>query len=136
MSSSRKRSFTKAASAKKRPAPFSFRLSEDERAALERKAGQRPLGSYIRNRLLGDDATPRKASRAPTIDYAMLGQALGLLGKSEQVTCLFHLLAAVEADRVQLDKNERRVLNEVCNDVREMRILLIQALGLRSDSNT
>tara|TARA_R110000787_G_scaffold166227_1_gene279251 strand:- start:11889 stop:12305 length:417 start_codon:yes stop_codon:yes gene_type:complete len=136
MNSSAKKDFEKSAVAKKRksPAPFSIRLSADERGYLERKAGQRPLGQYIRRKLLGDEETPRNTTRAPSVDYALLGQLLGMLGKSEQVSCLFHLLAAAEADRVQLEEQERKALNEVCTDVREMRALLIRALGLRSET--
>jgi len=136
MSSSKKAAFTKAAKSPKpkRPAPFSIRLSEDERAFLARKAGNKPLGTYVRSTLLGDAETRRKPSRAPSIDYALLGQVLGMLGKSEQLSCLFMLLVAAEADRIELDESESQALRETCEDVREMRALLIQALGLRSET--
>ena len=135
MSSARKRSFKRAASAEKRPAPFSIRLSDQERAYLERKAGRRPLGKYIRVKLLGDQEAPRKTTRATTIDYAMLGQVLGMLGKSEQISCLFHLLAAAEADRLALDDAEKKALFDACEEVRDMRALLITALGLKVSAN-
>lgn len=133
MSPSIKQAFGESARAAKRrrPAPFSIRLSEEERAWLESKAGSRPLGRYIRAKLLGDDEKPRKPSRAPTIDYTVLGQVLGLLGKSEQVSCLFLLLAAAEAERVRLGEAERQALDEACADIREMRGLLVKALGLK-----
>lgn len=134
MSSSAKQSFNKSVRPDKRPAPFSIRLSADERTALERKAGQRSLGSYIRTKLLGDDVTPRKASRAPTIDYALMGQVLGTLGKSDQVRCLFMLLAAAEAGSVELSNDENAALKLACEDVHEMRGLLLKALGLRGSS--
>lgn len=134
MSASVKQSFTKPVRSDKRPAPFSIRLSADERAALERKAGQRPLGSYIRTKLLGDDVMPRKASRAPTIDYALLGQVLGMLGKSDQVRCLFMLLVAAEAGSVELADDENAALTRACDDVHEMRGLLVKALGLRGSN--
>lgn len=73
--------------------------------------------------------------RAPTIDYALLGQVLGMLGKSEQVSCLFLLLAAAEAEPVRLGEAERQALDDACADVREMRALLIRALGLRSETD-
>ena len=134
MSSSIKQSFTKSTRPDKRPAPFSFRLSADERALLERKAGQRTLGSYIRAKLLGDDVTPRKASRAPTIDHALLGQVLGMLGKSDQVRCLFMLLVAAEAGSIELADDENAVLTRACDEVHEMRGLLVKALGLRGSN--
>ena len=134
MNSSVKHSFNKSARSDKRPTPFSIRLSAAERTALERKAGQRPLGSYIRAKLLGDDVTPRKALRAPTIDYALLGQVLGMLGKSDQVRCLFTLLVAAEAGSVELADEENAALKRACDDVHEMRGMLVKALGLRGSS--
>tara|TARA_R110002074_G_scaffold20119_16_gene64012 strand:+ start:1147 stop:1575 length:429 start_codon:yes stop_codon:yes gene_type:complete len=136
MSSSAKQSFNKSVRLDKRPAPFSIRLSADERAALERKAGQRPLGSYIRTKLLGDDVTPRKASRAPTIDYALLGQVLGMLGQSDQVRCLFMLLVAAEAGSIELADDENAALMQACDEVHEMRSVLVKALGLRGSSKS
>ena len=115
-----------------RPAPFPVRFSADERAYLERRAGNRPLGSYIRSKLLGDAEAPRNPARKATIDRAALAQMLGFLGKSEQVSCLFLLLAAAEAERVNMAEAERVALQDACTDVREMRSLLIDALGLKS----
>ncbi|MEQ8602873.1 MAG: hypothetical protein RIB45_06110 [Marivibrio sp.] len=120
----------------KRPAPFSIRLSADERAYLERKAGNRPLGGYIRGKLLGDEKAPRKATRAPAIDYAMLGQVLGVLGKSELATHLCLLAAAAEAGRLELAEQDRAALKDACEDVRVVRALLVSALGLKSGSGS
>jgi hypothetical protein len=117
----------------KRPAPFSIRLSEEERAHLERKAGTRPLGAYIREKLLdGEETQPRKPSRAPTIDYAALAQVLGLLGKSQQIQCLFLLALAEEKNRLTMPEEECAALQAACADVRDMRVLLVKALGLKS----
>ena len=117
---------------RQRPAPFPIRLSPDERAYLEGKAGNRPLGAYIRSELLGDAEAPRKTTRKPPIDFVLLGRVLGMLGKSDQVTCLFLLLAAAESEHVRMTETERTVLHEACADVREMRTALIKSLGLRS----
>ena len=38
----------------KAPPPFSLRLSKAERALLEARAGNQPLGAYMRSCLLGD----------------------------------------------------------------------------------
>lgn len=134
MSSSAKKHFDKATRPDKRPAPFSIRLSADERAYLERKAGHRPLGRYIRAKLLGDGETPRKTSRAPSIDYAMLGQVLGVLGQSEIATHLCLLAMAAETGRLELEDADRIALNEACTDIREVRTLLVNALGLKTGS--
>ncbi len=114
-----------------RPAPFSIRLSAEERAYLEDKAGNRPLGVYIRAKLLGDAQKRRKATHKPSVDRAALAQILGLLGKSEQVSCLFLLLAAAEAEQVTLSGKDRAALHGACASMRDMRALLIKALGLK-----
>ena len=44
----------------KYPPPFSLRLTYKERARLDAERGDQALGGYIRERLFGDDAAPRK----------------------------------------------------------------------------
>lgn len=43
----------------KRPSPLSVRLTDEERARLERDAGSMSLNAYIRERLFGEDVAPR-----------------------------------------------------------------------------
>ncbi|OSQ46944.1 hypothetical protein [Thalassospira alkalitolerans] len=127
--------FKSAASGKSkrpRPAPFSIRLNPDERAYLERRAGKRPLGTYIRSRLLDGQGAARKAVKSPPQDYAALARILGMMGKSEQVSCLFLLLATAEAERIDMPEKERAALHEACCHIQEMRAALISALGLKS----
>lgn len=132
-------SFNRSAAAKpksrrKRPAPFSIRLSDEERAILQRKAGKRSLGAYARAKLLGDEEAPRrKAAAKPSVDSVLLGQVLGKLGKSEQVACLFLLLVAAEKNRITMSEKDRAALHAACDDVREVRAVLMSALGLRGD---
>ncbi|NVK17768.1 MAG: hypothetical protein HWE30_03645 [Methylocystaceae bacterium] len=118
---------------RKRPSPLSLRLSDEERTVLETRAGSKPLGTYIRDQLLGDYQSKRKpAIRKPKVSDAEFAQILGLLGKSDQVKCLFLMLAAVENERVQLEKQEHEALSQACEDIKDMRALLVSALGLRS----
>ena len=49
-------------SRRKTPLPFSLRLTFEERAELEKKAAGMALGAYIRERLLGEDAAPRRTA--------------------------------------------------------------------------
>ena len=118
---------------RKRPYSLSVRLSDDERALLERKAGSRPVGAYVRQKALGEQEEPRRKTRAkPSFDAALLGRLLGLLGKSDQVKVLFLLLAAAETQRVNLAEEDRAALHAACADAQEMRSTLIEALGLKS----
>ncbi|WP_028792850.1 plasmid mobilization protein [Thalassobaculum salexigens] len=122
----------KRSSKRRRASSISIRVSDAEREALKHKAGKRSVGAYVRERALGADQEPRrKASSKPSIDYALLAQLLGKLGKSDQVSCLFLLSVAAEADRVELAEKERAALDMACADIRDMRSMLMQALGLR-----
>jgi hypothetical protein len=50
----------------KRDAPFSLRLTFEERARIEAQAGEMPVGAYIKSLLLAEDAPKyRKRRRAP-----------------------------------------------------------------------
>lgn len=113
---------------KNRSAPFSLRLSEEERARLEREAGSKPLGAYIRGKLLD-------RSNGSGLDYTALGQILGLLGKSDQASALCTLAVAAEAGRVMMGSDDCAALHEACSEVREIRLLLVKALGLRPPSS-
>lgn len=141
MSRSLTKKFVKVAGAKtstgkkrKRPAPFAIRLSDEERAILQRKAGKRSIGAYVRETVLGDEqAARRKGAAKPAIDSVLLGQVLGKLGKSEQVECLFLLLVAAEKNRVNMSEKDRAALHDACADMREVRAALMSALGLRGE---
>ena len=68
---------------KKRRAPFSLRLTRDERARLEWDAGPLSLNAYIRKRLFGEQASPRRrVKRAPVKDHQELAKVLATLGRS------------------------------------------------------
>lgn len=114
-----------------RPQPFSLRLTDEERRYLQRKAGNKPLGTYIRSQLLDGTETRRNAVRAPSTDFALLAQVLGALGKSELASCLCILVAATEQERVRLDAQESAALLALQTDVSEMRRMLVSALGLK-----
>lgn len=118
----------------KRPAPFSIRLSERERAQLEREAGKRPLGAHIRKKLLGDGESRRKPTRGkPPVDYALLGQILGLLGKSELASNLCLMAVAARSGSLMVTDEIEAELKSACADIREIRFNLIKALGVKPE---
>ncbi|EKE78041.1 hypothetical protein [Oceanibaculum indicum] len=119
---------------RRRPSSLSIRVSDEERAILQRKAGKRSIGAYVREKALGDEQAPRRRSVAkPSIDSVLLGKVLGKFGQSEQVTVLFLLLAAAENERVTMGKKDRAALHAACADMREVRALVMGALGLRGE---
>lgn len=59
--------------------PFSIRFTPAEKAEQERRAGQRPLGVYARERLFGRAERDHrrlvtKRTNAPTVDKTALAQ--------------------------------------------------------------
>jgi len=115
------------------PVPFSLRLTFEERAALERAAADMPLGAYIRSRILGEDARPRKTrNKRPVEDYAALGQVLSELGRSRIANNLNQLAHAANSGSLPVTPDTEAALVESCRDVQALRAEVIRALGLRS----
>jgi len=109
-------------------APLSIRFTDDEKAILQRKAGTLPLGTYIKQVVLGADAKPSRA-RHPVKDGEALGQLLGLLGKSRIANNLNQLAKAANLGALPVLKETEDDLREACAAVLQMRQLLLAALG-------
>lgn len=108
--------------------PLSIRFSDAEKAILQRKAGNLPLGTYIKQVVLGADAKPSRV-RHPVKDGEALGQLLGLLGKSRIANNLNQLAKAANLGALPVLKETEDDLREACGAVFEMRQLLLAALG-------
>lgn len=119
-----------AASKPRTPAPFSLRLTFEERARLERDATGMSLGSYIRGRLFGEDASPRKTrGKTPLKDHEALGRVLGALGGSRLSQNLNQLARAVNTGSLPVTPETERDLREACAAVALIRAELMRALG-------
>ncbi|MDM7932999.1 hypothetical protein [Tabrizicola sp.] len=69
----------------KREAPFSVRLTFEERAKLEAAANGVPLAAYIKARLFdGDLPQVRRRNTNPVEDHLALGRVLAALGRSKR----------------------------------------------------
>lgn len=124
--------FQKAAEKKetKYPPPFSLRLSFDERAQLEREAAGKALGAFIREKLFGENATPRRSSgKLPVKDHEALGRVLGALGSSRLASNLNQLAKAVNSGSLPVTPDSEKELREACAAVIAMRDELMRALG-------
>ncbi|MEM7192531.1 MAG: hypothetical protein AAF405_06615 [Pseudomonadota bacterium] len=114
----------------KYPPPFSLRLTYEERARLEAEAGDKPLGVYIRERLLGEDTTPRKRrGNSPVKDKEALGRVMGALGASRLSANLNQLAKAVNSGSLPVTPETEAELGEACRDIADMRADLMRALG-------
>ncbi|MGH1403820.1 MAG: hypothetical protein ACRBDL_06215 [Alphaproteobacteria bacterium] len=64
-------------------APFSLRLSQEERERLKRDAGDQPLGVYIRSLLFDKPDKRKRRLKAPVKDQKALAQVLAKLGQAD-----------------------------------------------------
>ncbi|WMS43099.1 plasmid mobilization relaxosome protein MobC [Acuticoccus sp. MNP-M23] len=133
-----RQSFMKSAAAKRQratsAAPFSLRLSVEERERLECAAGGMPLGTYIRERLFGGDLTPRRTQgRAPVKDHAALGRVLAALGQSRIANNLNQIARLAHLGALPLSIETEEEVRLACRAVQDMRQHLLQALGLRGE---
>ena len=123
---------------KKHPSPISLRLTDEERAQLERDAGDRTLSCYIRYRLFGDPAhpfpsrRPAKKGHKPTADHVMLARLLGVLGQTRLASNLNQIAKAAHIGALPVTEDLEADLRAACVDIREMRDQLMQALGRAS----
>jgi hypothetical protein len=117
----------------KPPAPFSLRLTFEERAKLERDAAGMSLGAYIRGRLLDpDNIAPRKRGKFPVKDHQSLAQLLGLLGQSRLANNVNQLAKAANSGSLPVTPDTEAALLTAVAEVSHMRQLLIQALNLEA----
>jgi len=115
---------------KKYPPPFSLRLTLEERARLEAEAGDLPLGAYIRERLLGDDAAPRtRRGNSPVKDKEALGRVMGALGAARLSANLNQLAKAVNTGSLPVTPETEAELQDACRKIADMRADLLRALG-------
>ncbi|MEO8656445.1 MAG: hypothetical protein ABI409_20145 [Ramlibacter sp.] len=115
----------------KSPPPFSLRLSAQEKAELLRRAGNMPLGAYIRTCLLDGEERPRRSRRQPLKDEQALAKVLGELGKAKLANNLNQLAKAANLGFLPVGPETEQAIVEACQEVRRMRETLMVALGLR-----
>lgn len=116
-----------------RPSPVSIRLSDAERSALVARAGQRPVSTYIKAILFGGGVPPRREARSVTPDREALGRVLAALGKSNLGDSLARLARQAETGALYCDPETLAGLRRAADDIRVMRVMLMQALGKEAD---
>ena len=115
---------------KKRTPPFSLRLTEGERARLERDAGAMTLGAYVRLRLFGDNGPRSKhRMRRPVEDHASLARVLAALGQSALASNINQLAKAVHVGTLPATPDTKAALDDACADIAAIRRELMRALG-------
>ena len=128
------REFEKSAKGKpakvKKPAPFSLRLTFDERAKLEAAANGVPLGAYIKAVLFGEDLEKvRRRNTKPIEDHVELAKVLAALGQSRLSSNLNQLARGVNTGTLPVHPDIEAEISEACRDIAGMRVDLLRALG-------
>jgi len=119
----------------KRQAPFSLRLTPSERARLAVEAAGAPLGSYIKAKVLGDAVPVRlRRSGLPVEDRKALGQVLAALGSSRIASNLNQLAHLAHIGALPVSPEIEGELREAVQYLRELRRLLLTALGLKGEA--
>ncbi len=120
----------------KRAAPFSLRLTADERAYLEQLAGNRSLSAYIREQLLGDKVHKRRVLRKPKMDEAQYASLLAALGQSHLSSNLNQLAKHANMGTLDVSEETERQLEEAYKTILVVRETLLMALGLKTGDST
>lgn len=122
---------------RKRPAPVAIRVSDEERAALEKARGDQSMNAFLRSQLLDSNANLklRQRRKSAVEDYELLARVLAALGRSGIPDALDRLVAAQEGRSGFLNGARSAKVDfafqQACADVAAMRRDLLAALGLK-----
>lgn len=101
-----------------RPAPFSLRLTPDERQQLEAKAGAMPLASYIKSVVLSDEAPKYRRRRTPPVaEQQLLAQVLARLGQTRTANNLNQIAKHLNQGTLAIDEELEVDLNAAIAEV-------------------
>lgn len=118
---------------RKRPSPISVRVSDVERAELERRAAGMSVSSYLKECALGKAATPRKTrGKFPVKDHQALARVLRHLADAYRLKDFEKLADTSKDGRLLLSVETDAALRQACLDISAMRAELIAALGLKA----
>jgi hypothetical protein len=113
--------------------PFAIRLTDDERAELNRRAGTMAIGTYIKSVLFVENRGNRAKVRRPIDKHIDLAEVLAYLGSSRIGESLERLADATETGVLQFDPDAPAAIKRACADIIAMRLLLMKALGFQID---
>jgi len=111
----------------KTTAPFSVRLTSDERAYLEQQAGTQHLGAFIREQLLDKAAKKRRVLRKPKMDDKNLAMVLSLFGDQRIASNLNQLARHANMGTLDFDDEVLEQIQEACSAMIAVRNYLLDS---------
>lgn len=127
---------SKAKPKKSGSAPFSMRLSEEERQFLIEHCGNQSWAGYIRQRVFSDHGKKRKTIRRPNIANQEIATSLSGLGQSRLSSNLNQLAKHANMGTLDVDTETERQLQEAYEAIIAMRNALFVALGLEPPADS
>lgn len=116
-----------------RVAPFSLRLTDEERQKLDAQAGAMPKGAYIKSVVFADEAPKYRSRRkAPVAEQQLLAEVLARLGQTRHANNLNQIAKHLNQGTLVVDDELAADLNAAIADVAWMRAKLMEALGVQS----
>lgn len=116
------------------PTPFSLRLTVEERAFLEERAGSMPLGAYIR-KCLFENPAPRIKRKRVTKDQKQLAQILGFISATRIPNNLNQIAKAINTGSLIITEDVHRDINTACDDLEFIKKAITHALGFNDDGD-
>ena len=118
----------------KSPAPYSIRFDEEERARLNRDAQGQSWAAHIRSKLFPEieqsQQRQTRRRRKPELDEMLVAKLLGALGQSRLASNMNQIAKGANLGTLPVTPELEEELFEACSDIRDMRQMLMRALGL------
>jgi len=118
-------------SCKTYPAPFSLRLSKQERKELKKLANGQPLGQYIKDAILKHGMRPAPTRKPGIQDQKLLAKLLGALGKSRIANNINQLAKAANSGSLPVNEEIIQSLKDAVSAIQWMRDTLIEGIGIK-----
>ncbi|WP_235899897.1 plasmid mobilization relaxosome protein MobC [Tritonibacter aquimaris] len=114
-----------------RVAPFSLRLTDEERQKLDAQAGAMPKGAYIKSVVFADEAPKYRSRRKPPVaEQQLLAEVLARLGQTRQANNLNQIAKHLNQGTLVVDPDLEADIKRAVAEVAWMRAALMKALGV------
>lgn len=112
---------------------LSIRISDQQYAELERKAGRKTVSQYARELLSFEVKSKPKTRRAPKNDEVLLARILAAFGSSDMAASMRDIAAAARNGALPESPSILLDLQAACLAIQKMRHDLIKALGIKPE---